>query len=106
MNTKLNKSDWILLAIIYGITIILNGIDYYRTSHAFIEYIIDFPVYIIISLSVIILFLRKLIPEFLIYNKDMNVLILEDEIPAYNKLVSYLEYLFSIEVQHDWARSN
>ncbi len=36
----------------------------------------------------------------------MNVLILEDEIPAYQKLNSYLENFFDATVQHDWARSN
>jgi len=36
----------------------------------------------------------------------MNILILEDEIPAYKKLVSYLEASFGKNVNHDWARSN
>ena len=36
----------------------------------------------------------------------MNILILEDEIPAYKKLVSYLENSFDENTHHDWARSN
>ncbi len=36
----------------------------------------------------------------------MNILILEDEIPAYQKLVSFIRDYFEEEVPHDWARSN
>ena len=35
----------------------------------------------------------------------MKVLILEDEIPAYNKLVSYITTVFDDIIEHDWARS-
>lgn len=35
----------------------------------------------------------------------MRILILEDEIPAYKKLVMYLNTFFEEEVAHDWARS-
>ncbi len=34
----------------------------------------------------------------------MNILILEDEIPAYQKLIAYLEEYFD-KVTHDWSRS-
>lgn len=36
----------------------------------------------------------------------MNILILEDEIPAYQKLINYLNEVFSKEFTHDIARSN
>ncbi|MBC3759866.1 response regulator transcription factor [Hyunsoonleella sp. SJ7] len=36
----------------------------------------------------------------------MKILILEDEIPAYKKLVSFVNDYFEEEVSHDWARSN
>jgi len=36
----------------------------------------------------------------------MNILILEDEIPAYQKLISNLKHYFHEDVPHDWARSN
>ncbi len=36
----------------------------------------------------------------------MRILILEDEIPAYEKLVSNLETYFAESFSHDWARSN
>ncbi len=35
----------------------------------------------------------------------MKILILEDEIPAYQKLVLYLNNFFQEEIPHDWARS-
>jgi len=35
----------------------------------------------------------------------MRILILEDEIPAYEKLISNLESYFSESLLHDWARS-
>ena len=37
-------------------------------------------------------------------SKDINVLILEDEIPAYEKLVVYMNDYFGREIIHDWAR--
>jgi len=35
----------------------------------------------------------------------MNILILEDEIPAYKKLISHLDVYFEEDYLHDWARS-
>ena len=36
----------------------------------------------------------------------MNILILEDEIPAYQKLINYLNDSFNKEFTHDIGRSN
>lgn len=36
----------------------------------------------------------------------MKILILEDEIPAYQKLVSFVKDYFKEDIPHDWARSN
>lgn len=36
----------------------------------------------------------------------MKILILEDEIPAYQKLINYLQLFFVEGITHDWARSN
>lgn len=36
----------------------------------------------------------------------MKILILEDEIPAYQKLTNCLVNFFEQQAQHDWARSN
>jgi len=38
-------------------------------------------------------------------NKKLNILILEDEVPAYEKLVAHLTDYFNEEVSHDWSRS-
>ena len=35
----------------------------------------------------------------------MNILIIEDEIPAYKKLVSYLNQYFENGYSHHWSRS-
>ncbi|QNM85229.1 response regulator transcription factor [Polaribacter pectinis] len=35
----------------------------------------------------------------------MNILILEDEIPAYQKLTKCLDSFFDIKITHDWART-
>ncbi|WP_052752820.1 LytR/AlgR family response regulator transcription factor [Kordia zhangzhouensis] len=36
----------------------------------------------------------------------MHILILEDEIPAYEKLLTHLEFYFEEDFTHNWARSN
>ena len=61
MNTKLNKSDWILLALLYGATTILNGIDYYRSENKLIEYLIDLPLDSISSVVLILIFFYTLL---------------------------------------------
>lgn len=38
--------------------------------------------------------------------KLMKILILEDEIPAYQKLIGCLQMVFTEGITHDWARSN
>lgn len=35
----------------------------------------------------------------------MNILVLEDEIPAYQKLITYLDTYLGTEYTHDWSRS-
>ena len=69
MNTKLDKSDWILLALLYGATTILNGIDYYRSENKLIEYIIDLPLDTVSSIILILIFLYFIIPRYLINTK-------------------------------------
>ncbi|QOD59629.1 histidine kinase [Polaribacter haliotis] len=70
MNTKLNKSDWIILAIIFGTNILLNSYDYYREGNQLIEYLIDFPTSTILSIFIILVFIRKIVPEFLVKRKN------------------------------------
>lgn len=42
MNTKLNKSDWIIIIIVYAVTISINSINYYKEGNLLKEYFIDF----------------------------------------------------------------
>lgn len=69
MNTKLNKSDWILLSIILGFTALLGCIDYYREEKKLIEYLIDFPTNTLLSLLIILVFIQKIIPTLLVENR-------------------------------------
>jgi len=70
MNTKLNKSDWIILAIVFGTTIVLGCFDYYRENNKLIEYIVDFPASTILSILVILIFIQKIVPAFLVQRKN------------------------------------
>lgn len=66
MNTKLNKSDWIILSLVFGVTILLGCIDYYKEGNKWIEYVIDFPTSTFLSIAIILIFIQKIIPTFLI----------------------------------------
>ena len=69
MDTKLNKSDWLILFFIFGATIILNCFDYYREGNKLIEYIVDFPTSTLISITIILIFIQILVPKLLIKQK-------------------------------------
>lgn len=69
MNTKLNKSDWIILSIIYAATIIFNSIDYYREENELIEYLVDFSSSTLFSFIMILTFIQVFVPKFLIEKK-------------------------------------
>ncbi|WP_299243942.1 histidine kinase [uncultured Aquimarina sp.] len=69
MNTKLNKSDYIILAIVYAVTIIFNCIDYYREDNDLIEYLIDIPLAAILSFVIILIFMYWLIPNYVVKEK-------------------------------------
>lgn len=69
MNTKLNASDWIILAFIFGVTTVLNSFDYYREGNKLIEYLVDFPSSIFFSLLMILAFVQYLVPKYLIHRK-------------------------------------
>jgi two-component system LytT family sensor kinase len=70
MNTKLNKSDWIILAIVYGTTVILGCYDYYKEDNKLIEYLVDFPTDTILSIVIILVFIQKIVPSFLVDKKN------------------------------------
>ena len=69
MNTKLNKSDWVILSIVFGTTVLLGCFDYYREGNKLIEYIVDFPTSTILSVFIILIFIQKIVPTFLVKNK-------------------------------------
>ncbi|MEW7288928.1 sensor histidine kinase [Aquimarina sp. 2304DJ70-9] len=69
MNTKLNKSDYTVIFIVYIVTTILNCINYYRQDSKLIEYLIDIPAAIITSFIVSLLFIYWIIPHFLVKEK-------------------------------------
>lgn len=66
MNTKLNKSDIILLTIYFIISFIMQGRDYYNRNALIREYFIDFPIEIFMIGSIVFLFIFWLIPKFMI----------------------------------------
>ena len=70
MSTKLNKSDWIIIAIVLATTIIFGCIDYYREGNELIEYLIDFPVASGLTIIIIIFFIQIIIPKFLVQKKN------------------------------------
>lgn len=69
MNTKLNKSDYILLALYYGIAVTLNIIDYKSRGLKTIEFFVDIPTSLVVSFIIIMIFMYVLIPKFLIEEK-------------------------------------
>lgn len=70
MNTKLNKSDWVILFIVFGTTIVLGCLDYYREGNKLIEYIVDFPSSTLLAILVILLFIQKIVPVYLVAKKN------------------------------------
>ncbi|MHA7055946.1 sensor histidine kinase [Aquimarina sp. M1] len=69
MDTRLNKSDYTVIGIVYAVTIIFNCIDYYREDNDLIEYLIDIPLTAILSFSVILIFMYWLIPSYIVNEK-------------------------------------
>jgi sensor histidine kinase YesM len=69
MDTKLNKSDWVILSIIFGATILLGCLDYYQEGNKLIEYVVDFPTTTFLSIVIILIFIQKIVPLFLVHKK-------------------------------------
>lgn len=70
MNTKLNKSDYIIFGIFYLISAILNVFDYVDQDATLKEYLIDIPMFIITSFLGVVVFIYFIIPKFLIQKKN------------------------------------
>ena len=76
MNTKLNKSDFILLTIFYVVSIGIESYDYYNDNNEVIEYIVDFTSLILCSLALIYLFIAVLIPKFIVKKRQYLLFVL------------------------------
>ncbi|MHB0754748.1 sensor histidine kinase [Polaribacter sp. M15] len=70
MNTKLNKSDYVILAIFYLISVTLNIFDYLDQDATLLEYLVDIPMYVITSFLGLLAFVYIIIPKYLIKNKN------------------------------------
>ncbi|UAM98301.1 histidine kinase [Polaribacter litorisediminis] len=70
MNTKLDKSDYIILTVFYLISITLNIFDYLDQDATLLEYLVDIPMFVITSLSGVLLFMYFIIPRFLLKKKN------------------------------------
>ena len=69
MNTKLDRTDYIILAIFYGISSVLNIFDYLDQDAKLIEYLIDIPNFTLTSFLGILVFMYVIIPKFLIQKR-------------------------------------
>ncbi|WP_299432535.1 histidine kinase [uncultured Aquimarina sp.] len=69
MNTKLNKSDYVVIVIVYAVTIIFNCFDYYKENNDLIEYLVDLPLAAILSFLMILIFMYWLIPSYIAKEK-------------------------------------
>lgn len=70
MNTKLNKSDYIIFGIFYLISATLNIFDYLDQDATLREYLIDIPMFIITSYLGVLVFMYFIIPKFLIQKRN------------------------------------
>ncbi|MBL4605534.1 MAG: histidine kinase, partial [Flavobacteriaceae bacterium] len=69
MNTKLNRSDYLLLLLFYIASATLNCIEYYNDGEDLIEYLIDIPASTIFGLTSLFVFMYFIIPSFLVKQK-------------------------------------
>ncbi|MGC1204122.1 MAG: histidine kinase [Flavobacteriaceae bacterium] len=103
MNTKLNKSDFILLAIFYSVSIAIEAYDYYLDKNALIEYLVDFPTLILCSLALIYIFIVILIPLFIVKQKKYVLFLLFGLISLI--FFGLIDYTIGFWTGgHDWAK--
>lgn len=103
MKTKLDKSDWTVVVIIYVINIIINSIDYYKEGNLLKEYFVDFSAGIITSLSAVLLFMNWVIPKFLVKQKNYVYFIISGLLILFlTGVIDYTAGFWSGE--NDWAK--
>jgi len=69
MNSKLNKSDIFLLAVFYAVSVSLNIYDYYARGNVLLEFLVDIPLEVILSLTLVYSFTFWLIPKYIVNQK-------------------------------------
>ncbi len=70
MNTKLNKSDYILLSVFFGVSTLLQIREYVRNENDLIEYLVDIPATIIVSICLVFIFGFWLIPNYIVKKRN------------------------------------
>jgi two-component system LytT family sensor kinase len=45
--------------------------DYYQSGNKFIEYVVDFPTSTVLSITIILIFIQKIVPQFLVEQKTI-----------------------------------
>ena len=102
MNTKLNKSDFIFLAIYFLVSLIIQGKDYYERNALLREYLLDFPTEIITVCTTIFLFVFWLIPKFVNEKKYIQFLIFSVLIMIFFTGIDYTVGFWS--GKNDWNK--
>ncbi|WP_046755527.1 sensor histidine kinase [Kordia jejudonensis] len=69
MNTKLNRSDYMLFVIYYGVSVLMTIYEYAKNDHYLLEYLLDIPAFIILDVGMILIFLYWLLPSYIINEK-------------------------------------
>ncbi len=69
MDTKLNRSDYILIIIFFGVSILMTIYQYATENNKLTEYFIDIPTFIVLDLGMIFAFIYWLIPSYIINKK-------------------------------------
>ncbi|AXG70655.1 sensor histidine kinase YehU [Kordia sp. SMS9] len=69
MNVKLNRSDYMLLVIYYGVSVLMAIYEYANRKHELIEFFLDIPSFVIVDILIIYLFLYWLLPSYILKNK-------------------------------------
>jgi sensor histidine kinase YesM len=76
MNSKLSKSDFILLAIYFSIALCVRAYDYYLDKNTLLEHLVDHTAYLIVSLTFVLLCFYWLIPKFIVSKKYIQFIII------------------------------
>lgn len=69
MNSKLNKSDIFLLVVFYTASVSLNIYDYYANGNILLEFLVDIPLEVILSVILVYFFTFWLIPKYIVHQK-------------------------------------